>query len=188
VTEAGGFISAENVPGGGARLTIRLPAAAPAAPAVAPAEDARQSGPPSGGSPVAPAHPPAAAATQARVLVVDDEPAIRDIQRRFLAGVGVTATTAKDGVEAISLLEREHFDAVVTDLRMPGVDGIQLFEWIAARNPDLATRCLFVTGELWVEGEGVLARQGERVITKPFTREAYLARVLEVLEPGREAP
>jgi len=174
VAESGGTISAENVPSGGARLTIRLRSAerpTMAEPEALPAaletwvEDVPD------------------AMMPLTVLVVDDEPALREIQRRMLSRLDIAVLLAKDGAEAISILEREHCDAVVTDIRMPGeIDGMALFAWIARTKPELAPRCIFVTGEIgeWA-GDSVIAAHPERVITKPFTREVYTARVLGLL-------
>lgn len=199
VTEAGGTIAVENRPSGGARLTLRLRAAA-APPAVlesggseerGESRESRVQAPRSRAEPASdvtaalPASSPTAQATdERRILIVDDEPALRDIQRRFLAKIGIRALLAKDAAEAIAILERERCDAVVTDIRMPGaMDGIALYAWIVRHLPDLAPRCIFVSGELAASSDpqefGVPA---ERVLAKPFTREVYLARVLAVLE------
>jgi DNA-binding NarL/FixJ family response regulator len=73
---------------------------------------------------------------------------------------------------------------------MPGeIDGIALYKWIERAQPDLARRCLFVTGDLEPgRMDAVIGAHPERVITKPFTRDEYLARVLalfdEVAQPN----
>jgi signal transduction histidine kinase len=177
VSESGGTVSAENVPSGGARLVIRLRAAEPpprAEPDVAPTPEPEQTW--------VEAEPiPPAALT---VLVVDDEPALREIQRRMLARLDISVLLAKDGAEAITILECERCDAVVTDIRMPGeIDGLALFAWIQRNKPELTERCIFVTGEIgeWAN-DSALAAHPERVISKPFTREDYVACVLALLE------
>ncbi len=198
VSEAGGTIAAENAPSGGARLTMRLRAASPPFAGGTAAVERAPAAPEARGASL-PAHTPEAtssivvAATHVaagqrrglrRILVVDDEPAIREIQRRFLEKAGIEVLVAKDGAEAVAVLERERCDAVITDIRMPGeIDGIALYRWIEAAQPDLAKHCLFVTGEIEPDGEdpvtGILAG---RAITKPFKREAYVARVLALLD------
>jgi nitrogen-specific signal transduction histidine kinase/ActR/RegA family two-component response regulator len=187
VTEAGGTITAENRPSGGARVILQLSAAlAPPAPtqgserAQSPAPE-----PASDSAPALPAGPPAGKATDGRrVLVVEDEPALRNIQRIFLAKIGISTLVAQDAAEAVAILQREHCDAVVTDIRMPGeMDGIALYAWIERHLPDLARRCIFVSGELAASNDpGELGVPTERVLAKPFTRDAYIARVLAVLE------
>ncbi len=201
ISEAGGTIAAENAPSGGARLMVRLrAAAAPRAEEAARPPQADEV-PATAGIPElipAPTLPESAASAstkrpirpagdQARVLIVDDEPAIREIQRRFLAKIGLEVLIARDGVEAVAILEHERCDAVITDIRMPGeIDGSALYKWIALHQPELARRCLFVTGDMGAGGEGtVIGAHPERVITKPFRRDDYLARVLAVLDDVR---
>ncbi len=198
IAEAGGTIVADNSPAGGARLTIRLrAAAAPVAAAAAP--DPRTAGVPvvpgvrehlanaalaERDTPASTAPPIRPVGNRPRVLVVDDEPALREIQRRYLASLGIQTLIANDGAEAVAILERERCDAVITDVRMPGeIDGIALFRWLELSRPELAKRCLFVTGDIAVAGEeGVLSAHPERVIAKPFRRDDYVARVLAVLD------
>ncbi|HEY0096234.1 MAG TPA: response regulator, partial [Archangium sp.] len=61
----------------------------------------------------------------ARVLVVEDEPSLRRILRVYLAEQGYAATIASDAEEALALLERERFDVVLTDLRLPTLSGLE---------------------------------------------------------------
>jgi signal transduction histidine kinase/CheY-like chemotaxis protein len=185
VTEAGGTITAENRPSGGARLTIQLRAAV--APQDAPRSrerDSRSRRTAPGAADPPQDSPSGLSGEERRILVVDDEPALRNIQRHFLSRIGIRALVAKDALEAITILERERCDAVVTDIRMPGeIDGLGLYAWIERHRPDLAERCLFVSGELAASSEpGEFGVPPERVLAKPFTRDAYVARVLAVLQ------
>src|SRR5258708_7293369 len=80
-----------------------------------------------------------------QILVVDDEPAIREACRRTLNGLGGRVETAETGDEALSLLQAGAFDVVVTDLAMPGtLDGLKLLEEIKQRSPD--TDVIMMTG------------------------------------------
>jgi CheY-like chemotaxis protein len=65
-----------------------------------------------------------------RVLVVDDEPGIRNLLRDLLSSPTLRVTLAGDGLEAVRLLNRGRFDAVVTDVNMPGMNGIDLLRWM----------------------------------------------------------
>ncbi|MCF8060884.1 MAG: response regulator [Deltaproteobacteria bacterium] len=65
-----------------------------------------------------------------RVLVVDDEPGVRALLSEILAGPELHVTLAGDGLEAVQLLRRRRYDAVVTDVNMPGMDGIDLLRWM----------------------------------------------------------
>ncbi|MEO7793391.1 MAG: ATP-binding protein [Thermoanaerobaculia bacterium] len=190
VTEAGGTISAENLPSGGARVTILLPAVAAPKPLVENQESSGQILPSQveGAASLAPDLPVRSVAGPAgeerRILIVDDEPALRNIQRHFLARIGIRSLLAKNASEAIAILEREHCDAVITDIRMPGeMDGLGLYAWIEIHLPELARRCILVSGELAATRESnEFGVPPERVLAKPFTRDAYIARVLAVLQ------
>ncbi len=79
-----------------------------------------------------------------RVMLVDDEAGVRDSWDRFLTGRGYEVTTAVDGESAISELRRNPADIVISDLRMPTVDGLQLLEWVHDEQPE--TPFVLVTG------------------------------------------
>jgi DNA-binding NtrC family response regulator len=80
-----------------------------------------------------------------RVMFVDDEEGVRASWNRFLAERGFEVTTAEDGMKAIGQLESEApVDVVVADLRMPGLDGLQLLEWVQEKRPD--TPFILLTG------------------------------------------
>jgi two-component system NtrC family sensor kinase len=183
VTEAGGTIQATNVAPHGACVAIRLRTVdAPAL--VAPEHiNAR---------PRASRLPMVAEALTAEsqsVLVVDDEPSLRSVQERLLRKMGLRVTVAASGAEAKAMIGLERFDVVVTDIRMPGeLDGIALYHWIKATQPDLAERCLFVSGDLAdTLRESSLRELADRLISKPFTRDDYVARVQEMLSRADQA-
>ena len=79
-----------------------------------------------------------------RVMFVDDEEGVRLSWNRYLSAHGFDVTTVENGEEAISQLRSEPVDVVVSDLRMPGVDGIGLLEWLHDRQPQ--TRFILLTG------------------------------------------
>jgi CheY-like chemotaxis protein len=71
------------------------------------------------------------------ILVVDDEAQVREFLKDLLTEDGFDVTTARDGGEALGLLTRERFDLVLTDLKMPGMDGWELSEHLLVRYPRL---------------------------------------------------
>lgn len=79
-----------------------------------------------------------------KVLVVDDDPVVGTSFDRVLSRKGYTVITAHDAAEALEQLRREEVDLVVTDIRMPGMDGLQLAETVKARRP--WTPVVIVTG------------------------------------------
>ncbi|MCE0485097.1 MAG: ATP-binding protein [Methylacidiphilales bacterium] len=92
--------------------------------------------------------PPKRAKRVGRVLVVDDESAIVDAICEFLDLQNITADKANDGQQALMLLGRNRYDAIISDIRMPGIDGPQLYERAAAINPAYRNRFLFMSGDL----------------------------------------
>jgi two-component system, NtrC family, response regulator AtoC len=107
-----------------------------------------------------------------RVLVVEDEQAVRDYLVDFLTELGHHVESAGSGSEALSLLDERSYALILTDLRMPDTDGEGLYQKIAQTWPHLASRVVFVTGH---EPSPALAMFfGARdvpIIRKPFMRD-----------------
>ena len=82
-----------------------------------------------------------------RVLVVDDEAFLLECLVDAISSWGCDVTPCALGTEAIQKLQVEHFDGIISDIRMPGLTGIQLFDWIQANQPQMAKRILFTTGD-----------------------------------------
>jgi two-component system cell cycle response regulator CpdR len=76
-------------------------------------------------------------ANSQRILVVDDEPWSLEFVCDFLRKEGYEVTQAKDGAEAIELIERSQFDLVLSDVRMPHLDGVTLVRYVRSRTPTL---------------------------------------------------
>jgi len=150
VTEHGGTITVESTPGQGATFVITLPVTAP--PAARP------------GPPAAPMITPGL-----RVLVVDDEPPLRDLMAEALAAQKVRVETTGGAREALEILARSHVDVLVLDVRMPEVSGADLWTEIKRTNPTLARRTVFCTGDVVTEEVHVFVKgTGCPVVSKPF--------------------
>lgn len=80
-----------------------------------------------------------------RVLVVDDQQSLLDILQRWLARSGYEVHVAADGFEALSLAKEHGFDVIVTDLKMPGLNGLQLMSLLKDQDP--AVQVIFLTGQ-----------------------------------------
>jgi DNA-binding NtrC family response regulator len=79
-----------------------------------------------------------------QVMFVDDEEGVRVSWERYFRGRGLKTTTAPDGATAIDRLSQHPVDVVVSDMRMPGKNGLELLEWLHVRQPD--TRFIMLTG------------------------------------------
>ena len=113
------------------------------------------------------------------VLVVDDEPIVRDVVVRYLEQAGYRTLQAGDGDAARALLERELPSLVVLDLMMPGTDGLALCRWIRARS-ELPVIMLTALGEEVDRIDG-LELGADDYVTKPFSPRELVARVRSVL-------
>ncbi|MCC7517787.1 MAG: response regulator [Verrucomicrobiae bacterium] len=103
------------------------------------------------------------------VLVVDDEVAILDVFSELLADKSCRVHGATNGLQAQKMIERQDFDLIVSDLKMPGMDGRGLYEWVKETKPDLVARFIFVTGDTNSPRTlEFLQQSGNRWMTKPF--------------------
>jgi DNA-binding NtrC family response regulator len=118
-----------------------------------------------------------------RILVVDDEKIVCDMSRRCLTEEGYDVTTFTDSTQAKEALAREHFDVVVTDLKMKDMDGIQLLEFAKQRNPDTKVIMLTAFGSLESAAEAIRKKAFD-YFTKPVRIRDLQASVRRAL--GRE--
>jgi two-component system, OmpR family, response regulator ResD len=114
-----------------------------------------------------------------QVLVVDDEPTIREVVIRYLERDGFATLEAADGDRARELVERESPDLVVLDLMLPGTDGLELCRWIRSRS-SLPVIMLTARGE---ESDRIVGLElgADDYVTKPFSPRELAARVRTVL-------
>src|SRR5216684_1684511 len=75
--------------------------------------------------------------SQGRLLIVDDEPSVLTSYARSLTGVGFEVVVASGGADALRLVERDQFDAVLSDVSMPAIDGLALVRRLRIRSPEL---------------------------------------------------
>ena len=114
-----------------------------------------------------------------RVLVVDDEPAIRMFLVAALEDDGFEVIEAPSGIEACKLVEEpDHIDLVVTDLNMPEADGVQVAT--CARRFDASVPVLFISGRADLLA-GLPIPRPYSFLRKPFTLEQFSARVEQML-------
>jgi putative two-component system response regulator len=119
-----------------------------------------------------------------RCLVVDDEPRLRRVLVRLLEGEGFQCREAGSGVEALALLEIEPVPLLISDLRMPEMDGVTLLREVTARWPETAV--IVVTAVAEVESAVSCLQMGALdYVAKPFHLDEVRARVTQALDKRR---
>ncbi|MCP3105134.1 sigma-54 dependent transcriptional regulator [Myxococcus sp. K15C18031901] len=114
------------------------------------------------------------------VLLVDDDPAVAKVLGALLTQAGLTTHAARDGREALSVLERRAVDVVVSDVRMPGMDGMTLLSEVARGWPDVPVILLTAHGTVPLAVEAMKAGAADFVL-KPFDREELLFTIRKAL-------
>jgi two-component system, cell cycle sensor histidine kinase and response regulator CckA len=117
------------------------------------------------------------------ILLAEDEQDVREVTREFLESGGYTVLEAKDGAEAIRLVQshQDNIDLLITDMVMPGITGQELAVRLRERRPNL--RILYMSG--YSDGAALnsaLSDSSIRLLTKPFSRSALLRAVNELLK------
>lgn len=107
-----------------------------------------------------------------RVLVVDDEEPVGNLLDRMLRTLGHRPTIVCSGEAGLEMMEREEFDVVLCDVRMPGLNGFDVLSALRAQNPDLAERLIFMSGDtLSHTTRAALEQNGNLFLAKPFSIE-----------------
>ncbi len=152
VTDHGGEIRFDSEVGAGTSFIVDLPPG------------------PEAGVPAAEAAPvPQARTKAARILVVDDEPAFRELLVDLLTAEGHGVETAEDGAEALEKARRQPFDLAISDLKMPVMDGLSFYRSVEKEIPDLAKRFVFITGDvLSPQTRDFLESASRPTLPKPF--------------------
>lgn len=101
-----------------------------------------------------------------KILVVDDEPDLRELLADEFEYAGHRPIMASNGRDAFDLCSNEEFDAVISDVRMPGGDGIELLERLSKK--DMAPLVFLVTGYADITKDKALAKGATNLLTKPY--------------------
>ena len=161
VQEHGGTIRVESKPGEGAEFIIELPVIT--TPDSDLADPQANSGTPYGSTP-----------TVLTVLAVDDEESILQFLQEILHREGHTVDLATNGQAALELIRQKHYDVIVSDWKMPGLNGMQLYEELLASDPAIARKMLFMTGDVIKSTfQDFLLKHGLTCLPKPFSMREF---------------
>jgi DNA-binding response OmpR family regulator len=116
------------------------------------------------------------------ILIVDDEPGICDILTRILSERGYQTDSASDAKTALTKIAENGYDLCIIDLKMPGTSGKRLYETIKQKQPSLAKKAAFITGDTVTPAtQGFLDSTGRPYLIKPFNPRVALELVEEIL-------
>ncbi len=116
-----------------------------------------------------------------KILVVDDEKNIRESISKFLKLEGMDVSTAENGLSAKRLLEEEYFHAAVIDLKMPGMDGLELLQWIKNEGPRIPVIMISAFGEI-NDAVNAMKLGARDYIVKPFDPEELTIKIKTLIE------
>jgi signal transduction histidine kinase/ActR/RegA family two-component response regulator len=121
-----------------------------------------------------------------KVLVVDDEETISEVITEILKKEGCHVDAVTTGELALQKMKEEMYDLVLCDIRMPGVDGREVYSQVERDIPQLARRFLFLTGDISEQTRAFLQETDKPYLMKPFTREAFLEELSKHAYKSRE--
>jgi CheY-like chemotaxis protein len=105
---------------------------------------------------------------------------------RFLEGQGCQALSARDGRQALDLLQGQDVDFIISDVKMPGMAGDEFFRALEERNPELTKKVLFLTGAALTEKvKAFLDTISNPYLEKPFNLKDLKAMIAEILEADK---
>jgi len=151
ITEHGGRVDVVSTVGRGTTFIIELPVQTGAA------------------QPITERPAPMPASSPRKILVVEDEPHIRQLLEDVIRGAGHEVQTANNGRAALDLLEQQSFDLIITDVKMPEISGADFFAELKRKGSALEHRVIFVTGDLMnAETMQFIESTGRPWLGKPF--------------------
>ena len=120
-----------------------------------------------------PAAAPEMSESPRNILVVDDEEVIVELLNEVLSTVGHRVETARNGKQALDKILRNGYDAIISDLKMPGLDGSALYDTVCREKPEMAHRFVFSTGDATSPTtQDFFKKTGCACLTKPFDLQA----------------
>ncbi len=129
-------------------------------------------------SPAIPTAPASRALKSGKILVLDDERSIAELVGEMLGMIGHSTVICQSALEALEIIDQREFDLIISDFRMPKMNGQEFYHAVRDKKPELASRMIFLTGDVVNEDtQSFLRTTGNPHLTKPF----QLARIEEIV-------
>jgi CheY-like chemotaxis protein len=123
-----------------------------------------------------------------KILVAEDEPALAQLLSNLLTPLKAQVVHVNNGLEALELTKQVQWDLIISDIQMPGMDGIDLYQHLASTNLALANRMILITGSPRAQREGLLPPDAKgRFLFKPFSRTELIDAVSRTLAENSPA-
>ncbi len=116
-----------------------------------------------------------------KVLLLEDEESIINFVSRTLSEKGAIVKMASNGKEAVDYLEKEEFDVVLSDIKMPVMTGLELGNWLYENKPEYLSRFVLVTGSVDITAENYCLQHGCRQLVKPFRMDELISTIYNVV-------
>ena len=115
------------------------------------------------------------------ILVAEDEPALAQLLTSLLTPLKAHVVRANDGLEALASAQQGQWDLIISDVQMPGMSGIELYQHLASSNPALASRMILITGDSTRTQPERLLQVKAQFLYKPFSRSELIDTISRVL-------
>ncbi len=116
------------------------------------------------------------------ILVVEDEPSISEVCRRVLTSEEFEVDIAGNGKVAQDMVEKKQYDLCLIDIRIPGMNGKELYYWLKEKHPQQANKVIFTSGDVMGgDTQSFLEQAGRPFLPKPFTPSEIRTIVREVM-------
>ncbi|MBN1161682.1 MAG: response regulator [Dehalococcoidales bacterium] len=118
-----------------------------------------------------------------KILLVEDELVIGRLFRRVLIEEGFDVDFVQDGLVASEVADSKNYDLLISDIRLPGITGIQLYEKLKANKPELSQHTIFITGDTMnIDIQLFIRESGMPCLVKPFAPEELVRAVKKLVK------
>ncbi|GAI14527.1 unnamed protein product, partial [marine sediment metagenome] len=118
-----------------------------------------------------------------RILVVDDELAVREFLTKLLVGKGHEVDSIDNASDALTKIKNERYSVILLDVKMPGISGIDLYQRVQKIAKSLARRIIFMTGDVMgIDTRDFLSKTGAHYVSKPISVDELVKTINKVLD------